>query len=302
MVFMGIKLAALQTLVAAVEEGSLRGAARRLGVSQPAITKAVRELERSVGAPVLERSTAGVFPTAQGKVLIEHARRAMRELDDAQEQIDQLGGRMIGELGVGAVPLAVMLLIPETMRTFGRDYPDIQLRVREELYVAQLTLLREGEVDVVVGPIPDNLPPGEFEVEELMPIEMAVVVGKGNPLARARSLKQLATARWVFTSLTGKSGYARQLFELHGMTPPMPAAVVNSTLALLALLTQSDYVGLMPMQIAVHPLAAQFMTVVPIKEGHLPLTLGAILRRGALLKPALRHFVAHLHRAAVQVG
>ena len=302
MVFMGIKLAALQTLVAAVEEGSLRGAARRLGVSQPAITKAVRELERSVGAPVLERSTAGVFPTAQGKVLIEHARRAMRELDDAQEQIDQLGGRMIGELGVGAVPLAVMLLIPETMRTFGRDYPDIQLRVREELYVAQLTLLREGEVDVVVGPIPDNLPPGEFEVEELMPIEMAVVVGKGNPLARARSLKQLATARWVFTSLTGKSGYARQLFELHGMTPPMPAAVVNSTLALLALLTQSDYVGLMPMQIAVHPLAAQFMTVVPIKEGHLPLTLGAIVRRGALLKPALRHFVAHLHRAAVQVG
>jgi LysR family transcriptional regulator of abg operon len=68
------------------------------------------------------------------------------------------------------------------------------------------------------------------------------------------------------------------------------------------LLTQSDYVGLMPMQIAQHPLAAQFMTVVPIKEGHLPLTLGAIVRRGALLKPALRHFVAHLHRAAVQVG
>ncbi|WP_326543434.1 LysR family transcriptional regulator [Pseudorhodoferax sp.] len=295
---MGIKLAALQTLLAAVEEGSLRGAARRLGVSQPAVTKAVRELERSVGAPVLQRSTAGVFPTAQGQVLLEHGRRALRELDDAQAQIDQLGGRMIGELGVSAVPLAVMLLIPETMRTFGRDYPDIQLRVREELYVAQLTLLREGEVDVIVGPIPDTLPPGEFEVEELMPIRMAVVVGRGNPLARARSLRQLAGARWVFTSLTGKSGYARQLFELHGMVPPAPAAVVNSTLALLALLTQGDYVGLMPLPIAEHPLAAQFMAVVPIKEGHLPLRLGAIVRRGGLLKPALRHFVAHLHRAA----
>jgi DNA-binding transcriptional LysR family regulator len=295
---MGIKLAALQTLLAAVEEGSLRGAARRLGVSQPAVTKAMRELERSVGAPVLQRSTAGVFPTAQGQVLLEHGRRALRELEDAQAQIDQLGGRMIGELGVSAVPLAVMLLIPETMRTFGRDYPDIQLRVREELYVAQLTLLREGEVDVIVGPIPETLPPGEFEVEELMPIHMAVVVGRGNPLARARSLRQLAGARWVYTSLTGKSGYARQLFELHGLVAPAPAAVVNSTLALLALLTQGDYVGLMPMPIAEHPLAAQFMTVVPIKEGHLPLRLGAIVRRGGLLKPALRHFVAHLHRAA----
>ncbi|HVR51746.1 MAG TPA: LysR family transcriptional regulator [Pseudorhodoferax sp.] len=295
---MGIKLAALQTLLAAVEEGSLRGAARRLGVSQPAVTKAMRELERSVGAPVLQRSTAGVFPTAQGQVLLEHGRRALRELEDAQAQIDQLGGRMIGELGVSAVPLAVMLLIPETMRTFGRDYPDIQLRVREELYVAQLTLLREGEVDVIVGPIPETLPPGEFEVEELMPIHMAVVVGRGNPLARARSLRQLASARWVYTSLTGKSGYARQLFELHGLVAPAPAAVVNSTLALLALLTQGDYVGLMPMPIAEHPLATQFMTVVPIKEGHLPLRLGAIVRRGGLLKPALRHFVAHLHRAA----
>ena len=297
---MSIKLTALQALVVAIEEGSLRAAARRLGISQPAVTKAVRDLERTVGAAVLQRSTAGVFPTAQGKVLLEHGRRALRELDEACAQIDQLGGSMIGELGVSAVPLAVMLLIPKTMQTFGRAYPDIQLRLREELYVAQLTLLREGEVDVVVGPIPDDLPVGEFEVEQLMPIQMAVVVGRGNPLAHTNSLAQLMGERWVFTSLTGKSGYARQLFQMHGMTPPAPAAVVNSTLALLSLLTQGDYVGLMPLQIAMHPLAAPFMTVVPIKEGHLPLTLGAIVRRNAMLKPALRHFVAHLQRAAHQ--
>lgn len=293
-----MKLAALQTLIVAVEEGSLRAAARRMGVSQPSVTKTIRELERSIGAPVLQRSTAGVFPTAQGSVLLNHGRRALRELDEAQQQIDQLEGRMIGELSIGAVPLAVMLLIPETIRTFSRDYPAIQLRVREELYIEQLTLLREGGVDVVIGPIPENLPPGEFEVEELMPIEMAVVVGKGNPLETARSLESLNTARWVFTSLTGEASYARQLFEQHAIAPPTPSAVVNSTLSLLALLTQSDFVGLMPVPIAKHPLAMQYLTVVPIEEGHLPLKLGAITRRGALLKPALRQFVTHLHRAA----
>ena len=293
-----MKLAALQTLIVAVEEGSLRAAARRMGVSQPSVTKTIRELERSIGAPVLQRSTAGVFPTAQGSVLLNHGRRALRELDEAQQQIDQLEGRMIGELSIGAVPLAVMLLIPETIRTFSRDYPAIQLRVREELYIEQLTLLREGGVDVVIGPIPENLPPGEFEVEELMPIEMAVVVGKGNPLETARSLESLNTARWVFTSLTGEASYARQLFDEHAFAPPTPSAVVNSTLSLLALLTQSDFVGLMPVPIAKHPLAMQYLTVVPIEEGHLPLKLGAITRRGALLKPALRQFVTHLHRAA----
>jgi LysR family transcriptional regulator, regulator of abg operon len=196
------------------------------------------------------------------------------------------------------VPLAVLLLVPETMRTFSRAYPDIQIRVREELYVGQLTLLREGEVDVIIGPIPDKLPSGEFDVEPLMPIKMAVVVRKGSALASVRSLRQLQDARWVFTSITGKSGYARQLFESHDLVPPAPAAMVNSTLALLSLICQSDYVGLMPLPIALHPAAQPYMTVLPLREGPLPLTLGAMVRRSAMLKPALGHFLAHLHRAA----
>ena len=293
-----MKLAALNALVAAIDEGSLRGAARRIGVAQPALTKLVRELERELATTLLQRSTTGVSATAQGKVLYAHARVAARELSDAVQAIRQLGGQMVGQLSVGAVPLAVMLLIPETMRTFGRAFPDVQLHVREELYIAQLSNLRKGDVDIALGPIPDDLPAGEFHVETLMPIEMVVVVGKGNPLAKARSLKQLADARWVYTSLTGNTGYARMLFERHGMVPPAPAAVVNSTLGLLALIGQGDCVGLMPMQIADHPAAAPFITTVPIKEGHLDLRLGVIARTDAMLKPAVRQFIAHLHRAA----
>ena len=188
----------------------------------------VRELERELAAPLLSRSTTGVAATPQGRVLYDHARSVNRELADALAQIAQLSGRMSGELSVGAVPLAVLLLVPEAMRTFGQEFPAIQLRVREELYIAQLTWLRSGEVDVALGPIPEGLPAGEFHVEPLMPIEMAVVVGRGNPLARARSLAELADARWVYTSASGHTGYARLLFETHGLVPPAPAAMVNS--------------------------------------------------------------------------
>lgn len=294
-----MKLAALNALVAAIEEGSLRGAARRVGVSQPALTKMVRELERELRAPLLVRSTTGVAATAQGKVLYEHACRVRIELNDAVEQIDQLGGRMTGELNVTAVPLAVLLLVPETLRTFAREFPDVQLRLREELYIAQLTLLRSAEADIALGPIPEDLAAGEFHVAKLMPIEMAVVVGKGNPLARARSLRQLADARWVYTSLTGATGYARLLFERNGLAPPAPAAMVNSTLSLLALIGSSDMVGLMPAPVALHPAAAPFMTVVPIEEGHLALSLGVMARQEAMLKPIVRHFIAHLQRATL---
>lgn len=297
-----MKLTALNALVAAVEEGSLPSAARRIGMAQSALTKLVRELERELSTTLLQRSTTGVVATAQGKVLYERACAANRELNEAVQQIDQLGGHMVGELSIGAVPLAVMLLVPETLRTFGREFPKIQLQVREDLYIAQLTNLRKGDVDVALGPIPDNLPAGEFHAEPLMPISMAVVVGKGNPLARARSLRQLADARWVYTSLSGNTGYARLLFEQHGLVPPAPAAVVNSTLGLMALIGHGDCVGLMPLPLASHPAALPFMTVVPIKEGHLDLTLGAIVRNEAMLKPAVRHLLVHLHRAAQHVG
>ncbi|MEO6017255.1 MAG: LysR family transcriptional regulator [Polaromonas sp.] len=293
-----MKLSTLMAIVAAVEEGSLRGAARRVGVSQPALTKMVRELEVELSATLLVRTSKGVLPTAQGKVLYAHAVRVTRELNAATLQISQLSGKMTGELKVGAVPLAVLLLIPETLRTFGREFPDIRLRVSEELYIAQLQNLRNG--DVAVGGVPDDLSTGEFVVEQLMTMSMSVVVRKGSARAKASSLVQLADAKWVYTGASGDSGYAKMLFERNGLPPPPIGAIVNSTLALLSLIATGDFVGLMPHQIAVHPLAAQFLTVVPIAEGGLPLSVGAIVRSDSVVSPAIRHFIAHLHRAAYQ--
>jgi LysR family transcriptional regulator, regulator of abg operon len=247
-------------------------------------------------------NSKGVVPTAQGKVLYEHALRVTRELNAATDEIRQLGGTMTGELTVGAVPLAVMLLIPETLRTFGKEFPDIKLRISEELYIAQLQKLRSGEMDIIVGGIPEGLSTGEFVVEELMTTSMVVVVRTGSPRAKAQNLSQLAGAKWVYTGASSTSGYAKLLFERNGMAAPPVGAVVNSTLALLSIITTGDFVGLMPKQIAVHPLVAQFLTVVPIAEGGFPLSVGAMVRSDAVVSPVIRHFIAHLHRAAHQVA
>ncbi len=296
-----MKLHTLQALVAAVEEGSLRGASKRLGVSQPALTKAVRDLELELGTSLLARTRQGVLPTAQGKVMYEHALNVTRELRVATDKVQQLSGRMTGQLSIGAVPLAVMLLMPEALRTFGREFPDIALRISEELYTHQLQHLRKGDVDVAVGGIPVGLPSGEFVVEALLETTMEVVVRKGSPRERAGSLTELADARWVYTGASTEQGYARLLFESHRLPPPPVGAVVNSTLALLSIVSTGDYVGLMPRQIAAHPIARAFLTVVPVRERGFPLTVGAIVRADAATRTAVRHFIAHLHRAAHQV-
>jgi LysR family transcriptional regulator, regulator of abg operon len=297
-----MKLTTLMALVAAIEEGSLRRAAARIRVSQPALTKMVRELEVELSATLLVRTSRGVIPTAQGRVLHARALTVSRELNAAADEINQLGGKMVGELTIGAVPLAVMLLIPETLRTFGKAFPDIRLIVSEELYIAQLRRLRKGEVDIAIGGIPDGLATGEFAVEPLMTTTMVVVARKDSPFARATSLRQLASERWVYTGTTAELGYAKALFESNGMAAPPVGAIVNSTLALLSIIATSDILGLMPLQIAVHPMAAQYISIVPVVEGGMELQVGAIVRSDSILSPAIRHLIAHLHRAAYQVA
>lgn len=293
-----MKLTSLRALVTAVEEGSLRSAARHLGVSQPALTKMIRELERELSTTLLARSTTGVVATAQGKVLYERATAAQRELAHAVEQIQQLDGQMTGSLTIGAVPLALMTLVPEAIKTFGNEFPQIQMCIREELYIQQLTRLRTGEVDIALGPVPEHLPPGEFAVEMLMPIAMVFVVRKGSPLARARRLADLANVPWVYTGSAPSTGYVKTLFESHRMKPPPAGALVNSTLGLLAVVANGNCVGLLPHQLAAHPMAMQYVDIVPIAEGPLKLTLGALAKADSTLSPSVRHFLAHLHRAA----
>lgn len=293
-----MKLASLRAFAATVEEGSLRGAARRLGLSQPALTKMVREMERELATSLLARSTTGVVATAQGRVLYECARSTARELTRAVDQIRQLSGRMAGHLSVAAVPVALMLLIPEAVRTFGREFPDIHLRIFEELYIEQLTRLRTGEVDVAIGPMPEGLPHGEFVVEDLMPVSMVVVVRRGSPLARVKSLAELLDGKWVFTGMAQDSGYVRTLFARHGLPVPAAGAVVNSTLGLVTLIATGDFIGLLPQQIAQHPMAAEQLSIVVTAEGPLQGTIVALVKADAMLQPATRHFIAHLHRAA----
>ena len=296
-----MKISALKALVAAIEEGSLRGAARRIGTSQPALTKLVRELEIELATPLLERHSKGVIATAQGQVLFEHAQKVLGELTAATDLIHQMDGKMQGALNVVAVPVAMMLLIPETLRTYSRAFPDIRLRVSEEMFVEQMQKLRKGEVDMVVGGIPDGLPHGEFITESLMTTTMVVVARKGSRHARTKKLHELANEPWIYTGNSQQTGYATRLFESHGMPPPPAGAVVNSTLALLALLGSADLLGLMPEQIISHPLG-QSIVRVPLQEPGLPLTVGVMIRSSSVVSPAIRQFIAHLHRAAHQLN
>jgi DNA-binding transcriptional LysR family regulator len=296
-----MKFTAIKAFVAAVESGSLRNAARLLDISQPAITKLIKELEADVQASLLTRTSTGVSLTPQGLILFEKARKITRDLSVVKDEILQFNGLMRGDLTIAAVPLAVMMLIPEAVRTFSKQYPDINLRISEELYFEQLERLRRGEVQIGIGGIPKGIPSGEFVIEPLIKTRMVVVAKHGSAFLKAKSLKDLIDAKWVYTGSSKEEGYAKQLFEKFHLGQPKVGAVVNSTLALLSLIVSSDFIGLMPIQIASSPMAKQFFSVIPVKEEGLDLEVGAIVRSDMNVSSAVSQFINHLHRSAAQL-
>lgn len=293
-----MKLHALHAFVTAIDSGSLRKAATVLRTSQPAITKLVRELEKNVGAALLIRKSQGVMPTESGRVLYEHARQALRTLNIAQGQIQQMAGVMRGEIIVSAVPVAMMLLIPEAVRSFTRAHPDMMLHLSETLYVEPLQQLRAGEVDVVVGGVPQTLANGEFRFEPLMRTRMVAVADKNSPYAQARNLSDLQHAPWIFTGNSPQTGYAAQMFNAHGLPAPPVGAMVNSTLTLMSLLGSGHLVGLMPEQLLAHPMLDGQLTPLRIEQQGFELNVGAMVRNESAQRPAIQKFINHLLRAA----
>lgn len=143
----------LRAFVAVVEEGGLSAAARRLHVSQSALSQTVRSLERQLGARLLERNHAGVSATEVGAVLFREA----RTLVDAHDRAAAVLARAIGDDGAGAgvlrigVPLEFPVgLLPEVLTRLADSHPDTRAEVRHSSSAVQIEALRAGELDVAL--------------------------------------------------------------------------------------------------------------------------------------------------------
>lgn len=106
-------------------------AADNLGVSQPTLSKQIHTLETTLGAPLFERIRGGVTLTAAGQTLLPLAQRMVADADAAQEAVADIVGLRRGEVRLGATPSLCSSLVPEVLRTFRAEHPEIQLYVNE---------------------------------------------------------------------------------------------------------------------------------------------------------------------------
>ena len=189
----------LRALVAVAEDGGFTGAAERLGMSQPAVSRAVAALERELGAALLSRGRDGAVLTEAGRRVVAHARETVRRGDLIREEVAAVRGEVRGRLAVASFPTVTARLMPGLLRRFGERYPHVRARLFEGTDQEVRRWLDERVADVAVV----TLPARGVETHELARDAMVAVVPAGHRLASRPSASIADLSRDPFVMSTG---------------------------------------------------------------------------------------------------
>jgi LysR family transcriptional regulator, regulator of abg operon len=293
-----MKLSALRDFSAVCECGSLRAAARLVGVTQPAITRSIQELEKELGAPLLERRSQGVRPTAVGEAFLRRARAVGNEIERARQEAAQLSGKLSGSLVVCMTGVPQITLLPDSLRLFHKHFPRVRLDVVDSPFHRVQLGLVDGSMDFYVGPLPRRLP-GELVAERLFEHSRVVIGRRGHPKAQARSLRELTECEWIAgTSMHNGDDEISPLFLAHGLTAPRIAMQAHSALTYLLGIVNSDMLMMVPAYWAHFPIWRDSFEVIEVAEALHSRPICLVHKPAMPLTPAAEFFCDLLRRAA----
>ncbi len=299
-----MKLSSLRDFLTAAEIGSLRAAARKLGISQPAITRSIQELERELGVALFQREARGIRLTPMGEVFRRRAASAQNDLRQAKDEIAQMRGESYGRIRVCVSSASHFSLLPLVLKPFHARFPGVTLDIMDAVFPDVERHLKEGTVDCYIGPF-NGQPVPELVCEKLFDNTRKVFGRKNHPLAQATTLHELADAGWIVTRAThpenlqlAEDWELGPLFAKHGLPPPKLVVRAHSALTYLISLAYSDLLMVMPIQWAHFPLWHDVLAPIEIKE-IFPTPPVCVLRRSAVpLTPAAEHFCDLIRRAS----
>ncbi|MBT9372854.1 LysR family transcriptional regulator [Rhizobium sp. CSW-27] len=238
--------AQLQALIAVGECENFTLAARRLGLAQPTVHRAVTQVEQQAARSLFERTSFGILPTRLCQALVQAARLAICEFDQAEAELADFSGGEAGCVVIGAMPLARSVLLPHALSLFRRERPTYPVRVLDGPYDELLGGLRRGAIDFLIGALRDPAPIGDITQERLFDDRLALLSGPDHPLAGRRdiSVNDLLAYPWVVPRAgTPTRSQFETLFTATGHPPPARIIESGSLLLMRELVTDGQHLG-----------------------------------------------------------
>ncbi|MGD9942461.1 MAG: LysR family transcriptional regulator [Burkholderiaceae bacterium] len=287
-----MNLRQLRTLVAVVEQGSIRGGARFLNLSQSAVTKAMQELEEEAGVALLVRRSRGVDLTEAGQRLLPRARLITREAELAREDLQQANGADSGTLRVGLIPYVSLTALGEAFHWFRQRYRQVRVEFSESVMARVLPRLRDGTLDLaVVAADAGELRGDDFRTQLLQRIPQRVVVRRGHPALAAPTAEELVRYEWIYSRhpLHERESRLAEMFGRAGVPPPS-RYVVCDALQIFSLQRRNDCVSIMPELMLGKPETRDIVGVPGTAIQPFDLELTMLRRADTPLTPAAAYF------------
>jgi DNA-binding transcriptional LysR family regulator len=296
-----LKMRQIALLAHLDEERSVIRAAEAVGMTQPAASKLLREIEEALQVQLFERHARGIVPTSSGEILVRHARSILSEINLAQQEIATLKSGLSGQASLGTVTTPAANLVPAAIALLKQQHPGLLVNVELDHSRPLLEKLQQGQLDVLVARVLDAGGAENFQFEPLCDEQHAVLVGAQQPLADKPNVKlqDLLHYPWI---LPPPGSVLRErlvgLFLQQGI--PLPANIIQtqSLQVITHLLRTTDAVAVLQLE-AVRPLCESGFLSVLIRDLGLEIgCFGIITRRGHKLSPGGRALLDCLHAAA----
>ena len=291
----------VETIVAIADAGSLRGAAALVGKTQPALTKALKQIEDEVGARIFTRAARGVEPTEIGRAIIARARVVQAELAKLDEEISQIQGEGVGSLNITVSPLAAVRIVPQVLGRFRRRFPRVHVQIASGHPPSSLATLRAGETDIIIGPYPDKADRSGVLVRPLFASPVSVITGVGSRFAGATRLADLTGGEWIMIGPRKRIFGIGEDFRRLGLQPPEPVATSDSITSLLAMVEGGERLCSFP-TLLLDEIEPRWKIVrLDLADTVTPVAIGVMTLADRPLTPAGRYFVETVEAVAATI-
>jgi DNA-binding transcriptional LysR family regulator len=295
-----MELRHLRYFVAVAEEENVTRAAARLHVSQPPLSRQIRDLEDELGVALFEHGAKAVWLTEAGRVFLVEAKAVLKRVDEAVHVAKAVGKGQSGEIHVGYAPSLTVGLLPRALKYFQETNSGVRVQLHDLSTQEMLRGLRDGKLQVAMMVQVSPKVMGELAFEELARYAICVAVHPMHPLARARKigLEQIAKERLIAFTLADYPEYHAWLAGLFAKFPRTPQIVEehDSVTSLIAAVEAGRGVALVSQ--CLDCLAGPRLKIRPLHPAPTPMVVGIAHRKEA--KPPVAEFIAAAKRARTE--
>lgn len=284
-------------LVALDQHRNLHRAAVAIHTTQPAATASLQQLEARLGVSLFYRQPRGMLPTTYGEAMIRFARGVLHDFDHVIKEINALASGASGLVRIGSVMGAVPILLTNALTTFHETNQNVQVSLLVETSDLLIPALVGGELDIVLGRLPDDFQSANLQIDPLEGEPMCIVGRPGHPMMNKKkiTLVDLVKYRWILhPDGSPMRRRIQQAFQSANIVAVPHILETSSILATTSILSKTDSLSVLPSDVARHYTKVGLLKEILVKLSLPMAKLGLITRNDRDLSPALIALIAAL--------